>query len=266
VSRQPTGARASADAATYVYCIVARTRRPAVKPVPGVPGAGSIRLLALGRSAWAVASTVPLETYGPGRLDSRLQDLEWVSRVALGHEQAVEQFVRMRDTTVVPLKVFTLFSDDERAVLELDGRRRQWLDAVRRIRGCTEWGVRVIGMSSAPTRAPRSRPDSGVAFLTAKKRALDDARSRAAASAGAADRVYAQLSRAARASRRLEAPAQAVRPPLLDAAFLVQDTRQRRFDAAVARAAAVCAEAGAELILTGPWPAYNFVQVPGARS
>jgi hypothetical protein len=237
-----------------------------MKPLSGVPGARRARLLALGRAAWAVAATVPLATYGPGQLDGRLQDLEWVSRVALGHEEVVEQLARMRGATVVPLKVFTLFSDDERAVLELDGSRRQWLEAIRRIKGCTEWGVRVTGRSAAPAPGSRPRPISGVAFLTAKKRALDSARLQSAAAATAADRAFAALARVARESRRRAAPSQAVRPPLLDAAFLVPESGRRRFEAAVARAAAACAEAEAELTLTGPWPAYNFVQGPGAPS
>jgi len=254
------------ESATYVYCIVHRMRRPAATKLQGVPDAGPARLLALSRSAWAVAADVPLAIYGPGQLDARLRDLDWVSRVAVGHAGAVERFAKMRDATVVPLKVFTLFSDDERAVRELDGGRRQWLDAIRRIKGCTEWGVRLTASTPAPFRGSRDRVDSGTAFLAEKKRARDEARARALEAARAAEDAYARLSRVARETRRREAPAQATHPPLLDAAFLVPADSQAKFHAAVSRAAHACRQAGADLVVTGPWPAYNFVQGVEAAS
>jgi hypothetical protein len=52
-------------------------------------------------------------------------------------------------------------------------------------------------------------------------------------------------------------------PPLLDAAFLVPTGKRARFQAAARRLAQACARAGADLTLTGPWPAYNFVQHAG---
>jgi hypothetical protein len=57
-------------------------------------------------------------------------------------------------------------------------------------------------------------------------------------------------------------PAGATSPPLLDAALLVPSGRKLRFKAAVNREARRCREAGADLMLTGPWPAYNFIQSP----
>ena len=47
-------------------------------------------------------------------------------------------------------------------------------------------------------------------------------------------------------------------PPLLDAAFLVPNARRARFKAAARQEASRCAAAGAQMMLTGPWPVYNF--------
>jgi hypothetical protein len=46
---------------------------------------------------------------------------------------------------------------------------------------------------------------------------------------------------------------------LLDAAFLVPNARRARFKAAARKEAARCAAAGAQMMLTGPWPVYNFI-------
>jgi len=40
----------------------------------------------------------------------------------------------------------------------------------------------------------------------------------------------------------------------------VPSGRKLRFKAAVNREARRCRDAGADLTLTGPWPAYNFIQ------
>ncbi|HEX6974258.1 MAG TPA: GvpL/GvpF family gas vesicle protein, partial [Vicinamibacterales bacterium] len=114
--------------------------------------------------------------------------------------------------------------------------------------------------------ASGTRANSGAAFLAAKKQARDDARAALLASAEAADEAFHLLASAARATRRREGePQGAASPPLLDAAFLVPSTSIARFKAAARRAAARCADAGAELTLTGPWPAYNFVQLGERR-
>jgi hypothetical protein len=42
--------------------------------------------------------------------------------------------------------------------------------------------------------------------------------------------------------------------------FLVARSHRSRFTLATRRHATACAAAGAVLTVTGPWPAYNFVQ------
>ena len=60
---------------------------------------------------------------------------------------------------------------------------------------------------------------------------------------------------------RDDAPEGAAAPPVLDAAFLVPANRRVRFKSAARRLAADSAKAGAEITLSGPWPAYNFVNI-----
>jgi hypothetical protein len=50
-----------------------------------------------------------------------------------------------------------------------------------------------------------------------------------------------------------------VNPPILEAAFLVPASARARFKLEARRQAGACAAAGADMTLTGPWPAYSFV-------
>jgi hypothetical protein len=254
--------------ATYVYCVAHAQAKPKdLRPPAGLPDAAPPRLLDAGRPLWIVCASVPLASYGSGVLESALRDLNWVGDIAVAHESVVEHFVQQKHTTVVPMKLFTMFSSDERAVEEMRARRGEILRVVKRIAGCEEWGVRVTRTTPAvPREAEAENPASGAAFLAAKKQARDVARELVRAAVASADAAYATLSAISRdARRRDDVPEGSVTPPLLDAAFLVPAGRRTRFKAAARRLATTGAKSGTEITVTGPWPAYNFVQEP-ARS
>ena len=257
------------ETATYVYCIVHAAASPKTTRVPsGLPGATRPSIVRVGRSLWLAVASVPLATYGSGPLETALRDMQWVADVAVAHEAVVEHFSRQSGVAVIPMKLFTMFSSEERAVDQTRSRQRAIQAITRRIAGCEEWGVRVTRtLPAAPARRfPVARPSSGAAFLAAKKETRDLARRAALTAAVAADRVFTSLAAIARdARRRDDAPEGAAAPPVLDAAFLVPTSRRVRFKAAARRLAAESAEAGAEITLSGPWPAYNFVEA-GSRS
>ena len=250
-----------ADTATYIYCLVESPRKPSATKVPrGLPAATVPEFIDIGRRLWAVTAEVPLSEYGAGRLDERLKDFNWVADIAIAHEAVVERFASAKGTAVVPMKLFTMYSSRDRVSGDLAARRRE-IDAVlKRIRGCREWGVRVTRTAASTTGSKIDAASSGTAFLSAKKRARDEARSQLQHASDAAEDTFERLAKLARDAHRREAPPDATTPPLVDAAFLVCGAREARFKTAVKRAAKTCRDAGAALVLTGPWPAYNFVQ------
>ena len=255
--------------AIYLYCVVKAARKPSTVRLPqGLPDATRPEILALARSLWLVIAQVPLDVYGAGHLEERLADIDWVGRIALAHEAVVEHFARRRELTVVPMKLFTLFSTRERALADVTGRQAEIASVMRRISGAQEWGVRVTHRAEASTVAsPTRRAATGAAFLEAKKQARDSAKHAKAAAADCAAAAYRRLSRLAKESRvREDAPASATTPPLLDAAFLVPAAKRAKFTQAARREAAQCAKAGAQVTLSGPWPAYNFVTGGDPRS
>ncbi len=242
------------DTAIYVYCVVeAASPGGRARSLAGLPGAVRPTCLDLGRGLWAVVSEVPLSTYGPLKVEAGLRNLEWVAEIAVAHEAVVEHFATRRGATVVPMKLFTMFTSSDRAISDLRSRRQTLTAALRRVRGCDEWGVRLVrapGRSGGRIQVAPQRERSGAAFQVSDvvETAYD---------------LLAPLSRDSR--RRTDFPESATAPPLLDAAFLVPTARKASFRAAAKRAASACRTAGLELTLTGPWPAYNFVQ-PASQS
>ena len=268
---------APARTAVYVYCLVAAARRPAGLRLPaGLPGGTRPAVTSAGDGLFLISSDVPLDVYGPRVLERRLANLEWVAEAAVAHEAIVEHVARLRRVTVVPMKMFTMFSTIEKAVADIQGRRRAIDAAARRVAGCEEWGLRItrapagqVESKASPrgARRPSRQPSSGAAFLLARKEARDHVLASRARSLVAAEAALASLERLARDVRRRPTDGErGSNPPLLEAAFLVTSGARVRFNAAARRHARACADAGATLALTGPWPAYNFVGAPEDES
>ena len=257
--------------ATYLYCVVQSARDPlrgtpsrASREAPrrprGLPGMGAPRALDAHGGVWVIAASAPLDRYAGETIDARLADLDWVSRCAVAHEALVEHF--SRESPTIPMKLFTLFTTDERALAHVTRARRRIERLFAKVAGREEWGVRMLldeRRALAPIAAPAAA-SSGTEFLL-KKKATKDARQRLVADALAeADRLFDALARAADDSRRrtpaVEGPTSRM---LLDAAFLVPRRAARRFRQAATAAMRPLTDRGFKVSLTGPWPPYHFV-------
>jgi hypothetical protein len=248
-------------AATYVYGLLERKTRPAVDRAPsGPPGLGPLRALPVRDGLWLLAATAPLARYGADAIERGLQDLDWVSRCALGHERVVESFLTAG--TLLPMKLFTLFTGDAAALERSRGDAPRVARLLRRLRGKAEWGVRLrrTGQAAAP-RTAAGAARSGREFLQRKLQERVVRRETAAGDGRAADRVFRELKRHAAAAVRKPLADEAGRL-LLDAVFLATKTGAGVLRREVAaRARAVRAD-GLELVLTGPWPPYHFLDGP----
>jgi hypothetical protein len=213
---------------------------------------------------WLAIADVPLDQYGGAAIDAQLSNLDWVARAAVAHEAVVESFGSA--PAVLPMKLFTMYASDERALDDLARKHERIATLIDRVANHREWGVRVqldrVPATSSRTQTSRGRPAiSGTSYLTQKK-AQKQARLELAlhASEVVAD-LYEALSACATDARRRGA--RDLTPEgslLLDAAFLIPERRTTRFQRAVERHARVLARNGYQLRLTGPWPAYSFMQ------
>jgi hypothetical protein len=252
--------------ATYLYCLVRAEKAPSLTGAPrGLPGAGKPRAIDAGGGLWLVAADAPLDRYGEGPIEKGLQDLTWVSSVAVPHEAVVEHLARAG--TVLPMKLFTLFNSDDRAIAHVARQRRRIDRLVERIEGREEWGLRMtlderaaVEKARAEARNVAGRGSPGAAFLLRKKQEHDAAQELLGNARDRADALFEELSkRSDEARRRPPPPGEIGKRILLDAAFLLRRGKLKAFQAAVRGQAKKLASRGYQLTLTGPWPPYNFV-------
>ena len=262
------GVTPSRTTATYLYCLVHADRSPSLTGAPpGLPGTGELRVLPAGEDLWLIAADAPLARYGSAPVERGLRDLEWVALRGAAHARVVEHFSRR--LTTLPMKLFTLFTGDARAVAHVRDAEARVRRALARVDGRQEWGVRVRLDPGLTRRHARRQPPpaaparrAGTRFLLAKKQQRDVARAVLREGRAAVKDAFEALAGLAEATRR--------RPPeeldgsrvVLDVALLVDSGRASQFKRAVRRSASVLAALGYRLTLSGPWPAYNFVSDP----
>jgi hypothetical protein len=167
---------------------------------------------------------------------------------------------------VLPMKLFTIFATDERALEHVRRDRRRVRRLLKRVTNHTEWGVRVAMSSARATaedrRARVSGPEGGLAYLSRKKEQRDASAERRVRARETIESLYDRLGAQARIARRRgtgDLPA-AGGPLLLDAVFLVSRSKATAFRRLVQREAKSLTPAGYSVRLTGPWPPYSFVQ------
>jgi hypothetical protein len=258
---------------TYVYCVVAATRRPRLTRIRGgLPAAGRVRLLDVERGLFVAVADAPLDRYGEAAISRGLSDLDWVSRAAVAHEGVVESFIAAK--AVLPMKLFTIFTSDARALAHVRAERPRIAALVKRVANQQEWGVRVVldrtraarvsatGRTGRARAAGKASTSSGAAYLTRKKSQQDAAVELAEHARETVAALYDRLSARSRLAKRRapgELPVQGG-PLLLDAAFLVPRARAASFRALAAREARALSRHGYGLTISGPWPPYTFVK------
>ncbi len=259
------------ETGTYVFCVVAASK-PRLTGVPrGLPRMGAVRALDIGQDLHAIVADAPLREYGEAALNRRLSNLGWVSRAAVAHEAVVEHFIGA--TAVLPMKLFTIFGSDARALEHVRAERARIDQVIRRVARHQEWGVRVLldrAKASAVSRnrpaagqhGKRGRSTAGVTYLTQKKTQRDFSLELASRARKTVAKLYDELAAKAHLDKRRpaeELPAKGG-PLLLDAAFLVPRARSASFRLLTARRARAMAPYGYVVTLSGPWPPYSFVQ------
>lgn len=257
--------------ATYLYCLVRAPEKPSLAGAPaGLPGLSPPRALDAGDGLWLIAAGAPLAQYGGEEIQRRLSDLSWVSDRALAHEAVIEHFAA--NVAAVPMKLFTLFSSDERAVAFIQEDRERLGRVLDRVDGQVEWGVRVRlddararDVLAAEAQAGAGGKSAGTAFLLRKKLEQDASRELAGRLREEMDTVFAELAVGASEAVRREPAAspESGGRLLLDAAFLVPRERSEDFEAIVERCARRLAPRACDVTLTGPWPPYNFLAEAG---
>jgi Gas vesicle synthesis protein GvpL/GvpF len=214
----------------YAITDAAPPPEPAISGVDGAP----VRLVAAA-GLWAAVS----DHDGAPELD---EETLWT------FERVVESL--MNDCAVLPVRFGTLLAGVAEVEEMLTARRDDLAAKLDRVRGAVELSVRGVWPDPNPSAA--SRTDSAAnASGTSYMRSRLEPHRRAGELAA---RVHAHLDDHARASSH-RLLTRATVP--LSAAFLVERGREGDF---LSRVRGLDAElSDADLVCTGPWPAYSFV-------
>jgi hypothetical protein len=265
---------ALAQVAYYTYAI-ARPKPgvpPDAAPIVGVDPHHMVREIAQGDLV-ALVSAVSLAEYDLKALESHLQDRSWLEFLAMAHQRVMTELLERY--TLLPLKLCTLYTDEDRARAAMAEGGVQFRAALDQIAGAVEWGVKAYCDKAALAAwAEHSAPQLSQLASTV-----------AAASPGARYMLQKRLARAAQQAseelrhsyaqeshRRLAAHARAAAQSpsqpaqihgrsddmVLNGAYLVDEAGTEAFAAAIEELRAQYGPCGFSFDLTGPWPAYSF--------
>jgi hypothetical protein len=222
----------------------------------------------------AVASRVPLDEFAGDALKDNLNDIEWLERVARSHEAVLDR--TLAGGAVVPMRVCTIYRGRRQVREMLDDLAGTFGEALERLAGRAEWGVKAVADRARFERHARESSDAaralaaeverkpeGAAYLARKKLAAL-VRDEADALIGDAVRDgHARLDDAAIASVLLPAQNRQLSghegEMVLNAAYLLDQTCMEPFGRVLLELEAEYGAAGLRFELTGPWPAYHFV-------
>ena len=254
------------DAGIYVYGLVADGALAAVPDVVGIDGSHALEGVTEGEVC-ALVSRVSLEQFDEQTLREHLADMDWVEQTARRHQLVLDAV--LEQCTPLPMRLFTLYSDEDGLRQMLDREQHELAAALRDLSGKLEWGVQVFASGRAAAEPPTATPapegaaTSGTSYLRSKLAGRDAEERQHAELERVCEQLHADLCAIASSGRlgipqRLEVSMRDA-PMILNAFYLVPNEQREAF---CARAAELHDEIGAQgidLRLTGPWAPYNFI-------
>lgn len=257
------------ELACYVYCIVPAGELPSLEGLTGIDPSFEIGCVTEDGLS-AVVSRVRSQEFTADALKQNLEDLAWLERMARAHDAVLGRV--LAGVAVVPFRLFTIFADQD-AVREILRREHEALmGALRRVRGRTEWSVKVLADPGALQSAVRERssplaradePAAGRAYFARKRlerAAKEDARTQIEQAAEEADaRLRAHAADATRLPPQTRQLSGRAGEMVLNGAYLVDRSSAAEFAALTRALNARNRAIGLALELSGPFAPYNFV-------
>ena len=195
--------------------------------------------------------------HGLAAVVSRVEETSSAPSVSsvLAFERVVEA-IHARQA-VIPLRYGCLMESESAIIRLLEDHRQEYEALLGRLRGMTEMGIRVL-CPARPGFLPGSPLSPGAAYLASLRNRYSSGNSLAPEEAQLADQITGLLSGCYTEQRREISPADQGR--LVSLYFLTPKTDVERFRN---KARQICPPGGTKLLLSGPWPPYNFAVSPG---
>ncbi len=297
----PLAEEGEAGCVYYVYGVVGRDGR---RPLEGLPGEGidpayPVYALTYGYPATtapeavlpvpahrtgrskdqtlqAIVSQVSLCDFGQERLEENLDDMRWLEAKVRRHQDILNTVVASH--TLIPMRFCTLYRSEERIREMLQQHHADFVQALTRLEGKREWGVKVycdnkvlaqragqVSDGVKEIEAEMATKSSGAAYFLKRKREETIAaeverisdefaqRSHDCLSSHAAEAVISPLQ-----SKELTGRQEAM---VLNGAYLVAEDQLAAFRAELVSLQDEYGDLGFIYETTGPWAAYNFAAI-----
>lgn len=242
------------DEATWLYAVVPRPS-PAAPETTGVAGQ-PVRIIEHAQVS-AVVSSIGLERVEQEALRRELADPARLEEFVRSHHRVVTEQFELAPT--VPFRLATVCPDDGRVHELLERRYDDLVAALATVARRAEWAVQARPAAAAHAAAPVEDDRPGIAYLQRRRAEVSQQEAAQRTAASCAEQVNEALSRLAVAASRQPPAAGQDGRSVLNAAYLVDDEQHDRFTTAV-RAIGEQHRV-LRLRVTGPWPAYSFVEI-----
>jgi len=227
----------------------------------GVHGAG-VRLVRRG-DLGAVVSPVDAEEFEESSLATRLEDLSWLENLARSHNGVIDWLAQ--GAMVLPLRLLTVYRSEERIDDVLAVNESEFSEALDRLAGRVEWGVKVFAVEAEAVEPSAEPPadesaNPGRSYLRRKQAARQSQEqgwSHAAQFAAEIDGALSELAESRSQYRPQSAELSGTTEQnVLNVAYLVPSEDRERFVALVRELQVTRPRCRVEL--TGPWAPYSF--------
>jgi hypothetical protein len=197
-----------------------------------------------------------LTTQGLAAVVSAVEEMSAPPSVAslLAYERVVEAIHAQQ--AVIPLRYGCVMEDESAVSRLLEEHHEEYRALLARLQGMTEMGIRVL-WPERPAALPDASPSPGARYLASLRNRYPSAHPLAGEEAQLADGIIASLSGCS-AEQRREVSSSSQRR-LLSLYFLTSRAGVERFRN---QARQICPPSGAKILLSGPWPPYNFAGSP----
>jgi hypothetical protein len=260
------------DRAVWVYAVTGDLDAAVLDDLEGIGGQG-IRALAAG-ALTAVVGSVDRDAFSEKEFERQLSDPARLEALAWAHHEVISAVAAAGP--VLPLRLATVYRDDDRVRALLADRRADFAKTLRWLAGRGECGVKVwaepgalSGEDAGERPTPTARPAGGAAaggaeYLSRRRAQLAakaDGRQRAAHHGAEIHSALSGLAVAGR-SHQLQDARVTGEPGMmvLNGAYLVEIPRLPQF--AESAGGMVGELPGFRVDVTGPWPPYSFADGP----
>ncbi|MGW2827240.1 GvpL/GvpF family gas vesicle protein [Streptomyces sp. NPDC001443] len=263
------------DAVAYAYAVVRHDAEGLDTALAGVVGVAGrpVHLVPQGPRSdlAAVVSTVPAQDFQESALRRHLEDLDWLEAVARAHHTVIE--VLSAHTTVLPLRLATVYLDEARVRGALRDDAEMFTRALERLTGHVEWGVKIYVEPQAEPAGPVDpAADDGLgvgrAYLRARRAQRHSRDEAHHAARRAAERIeeIADAVAVGHARHRVQQGelASGTGENVVNDAYLVAREEAEAFRTEILRAAEGLP--GIRVDVTGPWAPYSFAALPAAET